>query len=171
MNIKCGKCKQYHESFDQVRACNLAPAKQQFATERVYEAPEFPDSTKYLNGGKFVSQKVEFPTVPESKYALANLPGHANALTFFQVQTGKKGKWKGFQFVNRLVGGGVGSFVEYPVKGAAKAQVLRKIADDPQAAAKAFADEFSVCARCGRTLTDDTSRARGLGPDCAAVFG
>jgi len=25
------------------------------------------------------------------------------------------------------------------------------------------------CARCGRTLTDPTSLARGLGPECAAV--
>jgi hypothetical protein len=37
---------------------------------------------------------------------------------------------------------------------------------DPKAAMKTFADELGVCARCHRDLTDDVSRARGVGPVC-----
>lgn len=188
-SIICGNCKSTHATVDEVRACyrtsNPVAAARTDAhgfgpsrfhapgtviTTREWQAPEFPDSRKYNYGGKFVSTKVEV-NVPDSRYALDNLPGAGNITTFFEVKTGKANtKWAGFLFVDRLVGGAVGDFVKYPVKGPAKAQVLRLIAADPKAAAKRFADEFSVCARCGRTLTDDTSRAQGLGPECIEKF-
>lgn len=181
---RCGNCQQNHATVQDVKACytkgkvqvkvprggNILTVAQKPAVQYRYEAPEFPDSTKYAYGARLVREKVEFPKVPAARYALENLPGYGNIVGFFEVRDGK-GKWEGFQFMDRLVGGGVGDFVKYPVKGAAKAILLRKIADAPQVAAKKFADEFSVCARCGRTLTDDTSRARGLGADCAAYFG
>lgn len=180
---RCGNCQQNHATVQDVKACYtkgkvqvkvprggnilaVGGGAQKPATTYRYEAPEFPDSTKYLNGGRLVREKVEFPKVPAAHYALEDLPGHVNAVTFFEVKNGK-GKWDGFQFVQRIVGGGH----EYPVKGAAKAIVLRKIADDPQTAAKRYADEYGCCAVCGRDLTNDESRARGIGPDCWAKFG
>ena len=36
-------------------------------------------------------------------------------------------------------------------------------------AMKRFADELGRCCLCGRTLTDEASRARGMGADCAEI--
>jgi hypothetical protein len=41
------------------------------------------------------------------------------------------------------------------------------IADDPLGAAKLFGLEFKRCGICGRGLTNDESRAAGIGPICA----
>lgn len=150
-SIACGNCHNTHASVAEVKAC-YGNVKGTTATVSTMTA------TKPV------------VKVPESYYALENLPGHSNALTFFQVKNGKQGsKWEGFQFVTRLVGA-PGEFREFPVKGDAKAIVLRTIADDPKAAAVRFSTEFTICAACGATLTDDDSRARGLGPVCAAKF-
>lgn len=153
-SITCGNCGQKHASVESVKACYARITAPITSERAIIGVPR---------------QTAMGTKVPESRYAVRNLAGASNDITFFSVKNGK-GKWEGMQFVSRLVGGGVGSFVEYPVKGAPKAIVLSKIAADPQSAAKAFADEFSVCARCGRTLTDDDSRARGLGADCAEKF-
>lgn len=45
--------------------------------------------------------------------------------------------------------------------------VLSEIVDDAEGCARRYAKELGRCYRCGRTLTDETSRARGIGPDCA----
>src|SRR4051794_7937643 len=109
--IRCGKCGHTHDSVAGVKAC--------YGVKTALSAKPMALS----------------PKVPASKYALANLPGHANALTFFEVQHGKpRTKWQGFVFVSRLVGH-PGSFVKYPVKGDAKALVLAALAADPKAAA------------------------------------
>lgn len=42
---------------------------------------------------------------------------------------------------------------------------------DPAQAAVAFGKAWGVCSACGRTLTDDESIARGIGPICAENFG
>lgn len=44
--------------------------------------------------------------------------------------------------------------------------VLSAILADPKRAAGRYADELGRCYRCGRTLTDDTSRSVGMGPEC-----
>lgn len=38
--------------------------------------------------------------------------------------------------------------------------------DGPEACGKRYADEIGRCYRCGRTLTDETSRDLGIGPTC-----
>jgi hypothetical protein len=43
---------------------------------------------------------------------------------------------------------------------------LKKIAPDPDAAARAFGLEFGRCGVCGRGLTNDESRELGIGPVC-----
>lgn len=44
--------------------------------------------------------------------------------------------------------------------------VLRAILVDPRKASERYADELGRCYRCGRTLTDETSRSIGMGPEC-----
>lgn len=44
--------------------------------------------------------------------------------------------------------------------------ILALIAQDPHAAMVRYGHELGVCGRCGRTLTDEASRAAGIGPVC-----
>ena len=53
------------------------------------------------------------------------------------------------------------------VPGNAEKKVVEKIAADPQAASIRYGLEIGACGRCGRTLTDEESRAAGIGPVCA----
>jgi hypothetical protein len=48
---------------------------------------------------------------------------------------------------------------------------IRWIAGDPLAAAALFGHEYKRCGVCGRGLTNDDSRARGIGPVCAGNLG
>lgn len=49
--------------------------------------------------------------------------------------------------------------------------IIDKIAEDPRAAAVRYATEFKRCGICNRGLTDDESKARGIGPVCARKAG
>jgi hypothetical protein len=42
---------------------------------------------------------------------------------------------------------------------------------DPHQAANAYAKAWSCCGVCGRTLTNDESIERGIGPICSAKYG
>jgi hypothetical protein len=44
--------------------------------------------------------------------------------------------------------------------------ILALIAEDPEGALCRYGQELGVCGDCGRTLTDETSRAIGRGPIC-----
>jgi Family of unknown function (DUF6011) len=47
-----------------------------------------------------------------------------------------------------------------------KITIISAVNADPQAARLLYADELGNCYVCGRTLTDETSRALGIGPIC-----
>jgi hypothetical protein len=49
--------------------------------------------------------------------------------------------------------------------------VARRIAADPMAAMLRYGTELGSCGHCGRTLTNDESRALGIGPKCRQGFG
>lgn len=44
--------------------------------------------------------------------------------------------------------------------------VLKAILVNPKKAAELYAESLGRCYRCGRTLTDETSRSIGMGPEC-----
>jgi len=47
-------------------------------------------------------------------------------------------------------------------------KIVELIAQDPHAAMVRYGHELGECGRCGRTLTDEASRAAGIGPVCAS---
>jgi uncharacterized protein DUF6011 len=47
-------------------------------------------------------------------------------------------------------------------------KIVATIAQDPHAAMVRYGHELGECGRCGRTLTDEASRAAGIGPICAS---
>jgi hypothetical protein len=50
-------------------------------------------------------------------------------------------------------------------------QAIVQVASDPLNAAIAFGKKWGKCAVCARTLTDEESIAKGIGPVCAKNFG
>jgi hypothetical protein len=106
------------------------------------------------------------PQVAEGRYALRNVPGYDNTVAFFHVSRPTEGKWTGRTFVDQYR-----SDEELPVRGEGARKVLELIAADPKAAMILFGQETETCGHCGRRLTDDDSRAKGIGPVCGAKLG
>lgn len=76
------------------------------------------------------------------------------------IWRGTPGKLRGPRRVHR--GTLVGRDVRDRILDPAAAQLLA----DPAAARARYAQATGRCSRCGRTLTDSTSRAAGIGPEC-----
>jgi hypothetical protein len=105
-------------------------------------------------------------SVPAGHYATASRTGN-NDLDFWTVDCPTEGKWAGYTFVSRVIGG----HEDQRVRGAEAAKALAAIeAAGPEEAAKAYGRAIGRCGRCNRHLTDETSRALGLGPECASKF-
>ena len=102
------------------------------------------------------------PEVPAGRYAVPNAAGE---LRFYVVSRPTEGRWAGRTFVSVQA-----SDAEYPVKGRAANVILGEIAADPKAASVRYGQELGCCGVCGRTLTDEASRAAGIGPICAGRF-
>lgn len=83
-----------------------------------------------------------------------------NDLVFYRVTSSEK--WG--RSVQMIVGGHADTYVARK----AVPGILARIAAD-EGAAKRYADEIGNCYRCNRTLTDEASRAAGIGPVCAAA--
>lgn len=106
---------------------------------------------------------VPLPDVPAGHYAVETEAGH---LAFYEVDRPTEGRWAGRTFVSVLA-----SDERHPVRGAATAAVLAKIAADPRAAMLRYGQEIGRCGHCHRTLTQEDSRRRGIGPICAQGMG
>lgn len=112
--------------------------------------------------------------LPSSNYALEWEQLHAagvtelargNQVTFFRVK-----EWRDRVFLDQLHGA-PGAFNRTRLTAAQERAVAGAIRLDPAAAALRFSKEYSICARCSAELTDDRSRAAGLGPTCRGYFG
>lgn len=104
-----------------------------------------------------------WPDVESGHYAIVV----DEVVKFYKVNKKTKGKWAGYTFVDAQA-----SDDYWPIKNPAKRRaILDEIARDPKAARVRYAKELNRCSRCNRTLTDETSRARGLGPECATKVG
>jgi hypothetical protein len=102
--------------------------------------------------------------VPAGRYAIETEDGATNGLAFYKVDRPEEGKWAGRVFVKLMV-----SDEEQRMSWAATKSILAKIAEVGAAAASArYGHEIGECGVCGRTLTNDESRERGIGPVCAA---
>lgn len=106
-------------------------------------------------------------TVPAGRYAIDTYDGAHNDIAFYKVDRPTEGKWAGYVFVKLMV-----SDEEQRLPHAAARGVLRRIAEvGAEAASARYGQEIGECGVCGRTLTNDESRERGIGPKCAAGMG
>lgn len=102
------------------------------------------------------------PTILAGHYAYT----FSNGVTrFFRIDVPTKGKWKGYTFVKRQAGD------DYlPMSPGQRATILSLIEQNPEAASALYGQKIGRCGVCHRTLTDEDSRARGIGPVCADKF-
>ncbi len=113
--------------------------------------------------------------IPEGYYATLSLTG-ANDLDFWKVQRPEDGRWKGWTFVRRVLGGHSDLFIRgaprKKVRSERAVQVTQVAALSAileygvEESANLFADELTYCKRCGTHLTDELSRSRRIGPVC-----
>jgi len=105
--------------------------------------------------------------VPAGRYGIHTKDDAANKLAFYVVDRPEEGKWAGKVFVSMLI-----SDNKQRLPFAIQAAVLRKIAAvGAETASATYGWEFKRCGVCGRGLTNDDSRERGIGPVCAAKMG
>ena len=95
--------------------------------------------------------------IPDGYYAV-NWNG---TLRFYRLRTSPDGRWEGRQWCNRFR-----SDHADRVGPAEETAVRAAILGATEQAAAAFSAKIGVCYICGRTLTDATSRAYGIGPVC-----
>lgn len=104
------------------------------------------------------------PSVPDGRYALRNAEG---IVKFYKVNSPAEGRWAGRTFVDAMA-----SDERWPIRNPGeRARILAEIAADVQGALQLYGQEIGSCGHCGRTLTDETSRARGIGPVCWEKLG
>jgi len=99
--------------------------------------------------------------IPRGSYALMT-PDAKNETTFYRLWIGDRGGWRLY-----LLHGP--DRTELGRKAAIN--VLGKIAENPAEAASRYGLLIGACGICNRRLTNDESRARGIGPVCAERFG
>lgn len=110
------------------------------------------------------ARREPLPDVPEGHYAIASLTGN-NDLDFFRVDRPTEGDWKGKTYIKRVIGGKPDQNIRF----SQYREVLHTILDTGiKESGMMYADKIGRCYRCNRHLTDEESRARGLGPDCAS---
>lgn len=120
-----------------------------------------PDMTTFAEASTLIGDLIKMPRVsrkkrtvelhglPEGRYAVNTDEGH---LAFYNVT--ERGVF--LQLSDSL--NAMPEVVEQAI--------IAKILVDPAEAARTYGRELEICAVCGRTLTNDVSRAYGIGPVC-----
>jgi hypothetical protein len=105
------------------------------------------------------TQPVEKSPVPEGYYAI----DIAGTVKFYRVDCPTEGKWAGRTFLSVQA-----SDDFHPIKNAeTRHDIFRAIlAQGIQEAQRRYGVLIGRCGICNRTLTDETSRAYGIGPVC-----
>jgi hypothetical protein len=100
--------------------------------------------------------------VPRGSYAIDTRNGQ-NELMFISVWMNRDGtRWSVKRYESDTL-------VSMPRS--QQYDILDRIAQDPVGAAERYGLEIGKCGICHRTLTNDISRARGIGPVCAERWG
>jgi hypothetical protein len=109
-------------------------------------------------------RSVDSAEVPAGRYAYTGVEGHT---VFVKVDRPTEGRWEGYTFVSLQRSD---DFESIP-REARPAVLAAIVSQGVKASAVRYGHELGVCAVCGRTLTNESSREAGIGPRCAASFG
>jgi len=106
--------------------------------------------------------------VPDGRYAVPSRTGR-NDLDFYNVETGSEhGRYAGQRFVQRVLGGGQAFNVGRAEAADAFVRIQHYGVLD---SLRRYGEAMGVCGKCGLPLTDETSRALGIGPKCRGDMG
>lgn len=111
-----------------------------------------------------ISKDGDKERVPRGSYALET-PGteFTNDITFFSVWISEDGaRWSVKLWASDEL---------IKLARATQYRVLAAISDNPAEAAELYGKQVGKCGICHRKLTNDISRARGIGPICAQRYG
>lgn len=102
--------------------------------------------------------------VPAGGYAI----GNGKEVRFYKIKKPTEGRWAGYTFIEIQASDDL-----FPVKNPVKRhEVLTAITGQGvQKSMERYGQELGKCGHCERTLTNDESRARGIGPICAGKMG
>lgn len=154
--IRCAHCKDYHASIDEVKTCaKIEQALKVF--DHVEKVP--PARPAHIT----LRQIAKREAVPAGRYAIYEQA----VLKFYRVSKPTEGRWSGRIFVERQLGDDLIPLKTHATKNA----VLDQIAQNPQEAMLRYGREIGTCGHCGRTLTNEDSRALGIGPVCRGRMG
>ena len=108
----------------------------------------------------------------EDKWEVAHKPGEC-PVSEYPFPVGRYAVEGDDEVVRFYVASHEGFFVMasdelHPVARSVRERVIAEIEIDPEAASRLYGREIGKCGRCGRTLTDEVSRAQGIGPVCAS---
>jgi hypothetical protein len=108
-----------------------------------------------------------FASLAEGYYATRSRTGN-NDLDFWRIDKPSSGKWAGYMFVKRIVGGGQGDEMQtFQLSNMQQRLACEAIMDlGAEESRMLFAAEMTRCTDCGRMLTDQASRDAGRGPTC-----
>lgn len=99
-----------------------------------------------------------------ARFAVSTEKGAVNSLAFWWIVPDSRNN--GRFFLRQMIGGH-----DQPIRVRlgvdAMLSIARKIMEDPKEAMLQYGRELGECGHCGRTLTNDHSRAAGIGPVCA----
>jgi hypothetical protein len=100
--------------------------------------------------------------VPAGRYAVVDPTD--GVIKFYRLDRPTEGRWAGYVFLKVQA-----SDELHPIRNHAhRDSILAAISTDIDGCAAAYGQLLGKCYACGRTLTDETSRALGIGPDCRA---
>lgn len=102
---------------------------------------------------------VTAPPVPAGYYAIY-MDG---TVKFYRVDTPTEGKWAGRTFLSVQASDEFHALRQEVTRHAVLTEVLKQ---GVQESAARYGQLLGKCGRCNRTLTDETSRALGIGPVC-----
>lgn len=153
-DIRCGHCHQTHNTVAQVRSCAGQGEPTQAPAPDIFARPAEPIVPKV--------KARQAPAVAAGRYAI-ELDG---TLHFFKIDRPAEGRWAGRTFVTEQAGSD-----SYPVRGSRMVAVIEAVAADAHAAMLRYGQQIGSCGVCGRPLTDEASRAAGIGPICAERMG
>jgi hypothetical protein len=105
--------------------------------------------------------------IPDGYYATPSRTGN-NDIDFWKVEREEDGKWAGWTFVKRVLGGGSeGSTrlikIRMPEQRLALTAIAQYGIEDSRIL---YGDKMERCTACNLALTNDLSRERRMGKDC-----
>jgi hypothetical protein len=161
MAIQCGSSGHSHDTIGELKSCqgvSQRPAAEAAVTERpVFRSQDSDPAVRRAPSFRDLSDQVT-----EGCYAIDGTTGE-NPTAFYKIDKPAEGKWDGWIFVNRVIGGNP----DAPVKGRDAYRVLREIiAAGPAGAMLRYGREMKICGECGSHLTREKSRAQGAGDTC-----